>query len=549
MAENRLEILSETKLRNRQELYENLDKLLEIGRMEIFLLPEYTFHSSSWMSRDALALFLTINAILDKMSDEEWLKAAEKFRPKNADSAVECIKNLFSREPLIVETAGGVSMSCWLMEWSQLHCSGDEKVKVCMNKHLKNMESGLPDKKMEFQLTEKQIPSLKRIFERMGSLDSLCYFDHACRRARLPLFETFLMLGVDVNKSAFENISPLARIPWYRTAVEKIKIAKGLLARGANVNASNGTHQQNVQPQAFALFNACASMNMEAVALLVACGADLNPMVEPKEKLSLIEMLCINNGINKDSVKMVRYLLAQGAHLNEEAFSFLRFILERIDDELKNVSVEGYSDTSRDYFGGRSYRKDIRKIVAKMRKLRNSEFGCFRQLKKDLAARSENPFLEPPISLNGHRVSFELLEAARAGNLSQVNELLAAYVPRTGVDAEGNTALHLACMKKPAEVSLEQQVEVVKALLEACVGAVDCKNNKQSTPLQIARASENSSIAELLIQHGADPDQKCVDRKALLSASALPHLLLSPPSHLPGASPSSGPRDLSMAST
>src|SRR5579864_802447 len=90
----------------------------------------------------------------------------------------------------------------------------------------------------------------------------------------------------------------------------------------------------------------------------------------------------------------------------------------------------------------------------------------------------------------------ELHRAARAGNLKQVQALIAGGVPVDARDAMGGTPLH--------DAAWAGEKEVAAFLIES--GAdVNAKHNEgQSTPLHYAVLTNHPDVVELLLDHGAD---------------------------------------------
>jgi len=528
MAENKSETPSEE--HRRRELYEHLYTLFKKGYKE---------------SSD---LFCTIKYFLDEMSDEERLRAAQEFRPKNKFAILADIKKWLDEKNGLIFTIAEVSTICWLVEWCQLHFSRDREIESKIKQNLDPLMS---------KVTENQAPFLKRFCERSGSAHVQDFFVSSLENRNIIAFKEFLSLDVDVNNDAFGEplITNACKFSSNTSSADNnTKMVKALLARGANINAV----LRYPRPLVSALKNALDRYNLDLIKLLAACGANLNPTVEfvegdPTQGCSLIEKSW-ENQIGANTIETTNYLLAQGAALDKKTVNFLWSKLEKFDSELKDTPPQNWSKDDLWYFLITTDRKTAPEYLKKSKQrleksleqlreqlLLRSEASCWspeehptlttfsrREVVAVLALcrRESHQMFRLPFELvcevlhrvnfskieydkNGQRVSLPLLKAAREGNLEEVNKLLAAYVPRTGVDSNGNTALHLACMEKPAEVLPEQHVKIVKALLEACVGKVDCKNDSGLTPLQIAYKSKNTSIIQLLLQHGADPSRQC----------------------------------------
>lgn len=108
------------------------------------------------------------------------------------------------------------------------------------------------------------------------------------------------------------------------------------------------------------------------------------------------------------------------------------------------------------------------------------------------------------------------LDAAKAGELGQLQEMLRAWVEDNGGDATtvlssqgkgtsysftGNTALHWASAKGHLECVAWLLTEGSKAGLEL----VSCTNHSDATPLHSAAANGQAQAATLLLEAGADP--------------------------------------------
>ncbi len=101
-------------------------------------------------------------------------------------------------------------------------------------------------------------------------------------------------------------------------------------------------------------------------------------------------------------------------------------------------------------------------------------------------------------------MSATLQSAAQAGDLQQVQDLLAAGASVNGVDAEGNTALHLA--------AFNGHEEVVKALLAAGADA-NAQDAQGWTPIFKAAYNHEldcgfAPVVQSLVEAGADVNHR-----------------------------------------
>ncbi len=100
-----------------------------------------------------------------------------------------------------------------------------------------------------------------------------------------------------------------------------------------------------------------------------------------------------------------------------------------------------------------------------------------------------------------------IIAAADGKNLAILNELLSRNSDVKAKNADGNTALHVACESGTAEI--------VKALIDK--GAdVNEKNGDGETPLMIAAEGNRLAIIEVLLNNGADVNVKDGDNETAL---------------------------------
>ena len=98
----------------------------------------------------------------------------------------------------------------------------------------------------------------------------------------------------------------------------------------------------------------------------------------------------------------------------------------------------------------------------------------------------------------------DLFNAAKNGNLGEVNKLLDKGVDPNKTIFNGETLLYIA--------SQYNNLEVVEALLEK--GAdVDQATNNGETPLYIASQEGHSELVETLLKKGADPNKARTDTR------------------------------------
>ena len=94
-------------------------------------------------------------------------------------------------------------------------------------------------------------------------------------------------------------------------------------------------------------------------------------------------------------------------------------------------------------------------------------------------------------------LALPLQDAAKAGNVALVEQLLAQGVDVNARDESGNTALHVAVA--------EAQLDVVNVLvIQSRNLDINARNNASETPLIVAAAKGRQKIAALLIDHGAE---------------------------------------------
>ena len=105
-----------------------------------------------------------------------------------------------------------------------------------------------------------------------------------------------------------------------------------------------------------------------------------------------------------------------------------------------------------------------------------------------------------------------LYQAAQAGDLSKVEELLGQGVQPDAAESSGNTPLHAA--------ALQGHKPVVERLLAAGVKADSHHRIDQATPLHYAVTANHADIVQVLLDHGADPGATYGDGLSALHLAA-----------------------------
>ena len=114
-----------------------------------------------------------------------------------------------------------------------------------------------------------------------------------------------------------------------------------------------------------------------------------------------------------------------------------------------------------------------------------------------LAAMDENKESEPVFPPHA------ILNASYCGDMEMVKKILATNPDKDIRDAIGDTALHVAV--------LQQNIMVVKLLLDNGFDPNAKATKTGCTPLHLAVAANNAAAARLLLQYGADKRIRCLE--------------------------------------
>ena len=104
----------------------------------------------------------------------------------------------------------------------------------------------------------------------------------------------------------------------------------------------------------------------------------------------------------------------------------------------------------------------------------------------------------------------ELIKASKAGDLSELCELLAGGVDPNSVDDEGTPALWHACSRVVPVQLVTNYCPCVAVLLESGA-AVDGRNRWGVTPLMRTAWFGQAAICRQLLRAGADPTATAFD--------------------------------------
>lgn len=146
----------------------------------------------------------------------------------------------------------------------------------------------------------------------------------AVKRGELEIVDNLIKAGSDVNYvSETTNLTPLLSIE--DETSNKIEICQILINAGADINFLSITDKDlldafdgalgNEPTFTSALSNACGFENYELVRLLVDFGAKVNDKSEPISKINLE---------SKDSIKIIDFLIANGADINSSYGELLK---------------------------------------------------------------------------------------------------------------------------------------------------------------------------------------------------------------------------------
>jgi thiosulfate/3-mercaptopyruvate sulfurtransferase len=102
----------------------------------------------------------------------------------------------------------------------------------------------------------------------------------------------------------------------------------------------------------------------------------------------------------------------------------------------------------------------------------------------------------------GDNKATPLMRAAQKGDVEMAKKLLAAGGDVSGLNADGNNAIWLACFG--------QSVEVLDLLLDAGL-SIDHVNDNGATALMFAASSGRTAVVEDLLKRGADISAETAD--------------------------------------
>ncbi|KNG86304.1 hypothetical protein ANOM_005211 [Aspergillus nomiae NRRL 13137] len=232
------------------------------------------------------------------------------------------------------------------------------------------------------------------------------------------------------------------------------------------------------------LLNAACSGSVAVVSLLLDKGADI------QEKAYISEETALHVAVRHHHPEVVRVLLKSGAKtdvMDHYGYTPLAFAIGHNQEKCINLLVE--------------YGADIEFVSLNRTGRRGNALCC--------AIESNKAHLIPLLLQHGANIEAEGYEgkrpfhrAAMQGNIAALEALLTSGADKNARDALQQTALHHA--------SLEGATDAIRALLRWGLD-IHARDEYGQTPLHKAPLSpyaDSSTVYNLLVSHGADPEAK-----------------------------------------